>query len=174
MTLDKVVDAFWYVNAGVGHVLKPVWWLDAQVLAVYSAMAKKARINTGSSKYLVGEVLDLVHVALAASFINASTAYPVLATFLVAYPDFLYGFTGVMRSWGMSRGVSATELGKVPHYISILNKHLRLPLLAAGTLMVLASAATGVSSGLTENSIDAIGYGISLLPLASSMYIKEV
>lgn len=161
--------------------LAPIKWTDEQILKQYTKVSKKFNLDVGKKKYFVSGGLWVVHFTTCAttgSQLFGSMEEPV--RIMLGFSDFGYSFYGMiwpLDNEDLSDKVK-TAVNPVTHLYRKLNSVVRTPTFVGGVGLVgkfgvdlFNYVANGES--MDENSYNSLTYGIGLLSLASSMYIKD-
>ena len=161
-------------------LLGPAKWIDEQVLRRYTKVGRRFKLDYGRMKYFVGLSLWSIHSAfsIVAGYQVIGDAEQ-LVRIISNIPDFSYNINGAIGIF-KDEIISETRTKDPVKYIyQQINLIERLPILAAGVGLVGKSGINLFNYILNgepvdSNNYDCLTYGVGLLSLASSMYIKEM
>jgi len=161
-------------------VLKPVKWVDEQVLRQYTKVGVKLHLDEGNRRYMVAAPVSL----FSGAFFGYGFHYflPETPSTIAWWPmhlvDWLYSYLGMRGRFnddysGTKAVHPVQELGRK------YNSKIRLPIFLTGAAMVgkgVVDITNYFISGepIPESTPAVFNIGGSLLGLASSMYIKEI
>ncbi len=160
--------------------LKPVKYVDEQVLRQYTKVGKRLKLDEGRRKYTVGMGLWVTHLMICAPIgreLIGAAELPI--RMILNIPDYIYNFEGIM---GMIKEETTSENKTIDPIINFYRKHnsvARLPIFTAG-IGLIGKCGVDLFNYITKgepmesDSYNSLIYGIGLLSLASSMYIKEI
>ncbi len=162
-------------------LLKPLKMVDGEILRQYSKAGKRFNLYEGRKRYLVGLGFWAAYAPLSA-FGGSKLIGPLNEASLSLVNDYVdwiynaYGSLGLIKKGGTLGGVAADQ---VEHFCKKYNSIIRLPTFTAGAGLVGKfglDALNYISNGepIKPSSYSCLEYGLSLLSLASSMYIKEI
>jgi len=165
---------------GLDTILKPFKWVDEQILRSYTEFGEKSELDKDRRKYIASTACWIAYM-----FICINPGQKLFGSFdlpvriALTLPDYLYSNAGL---WGMVHDDSGDDIKKNHFLIDVyrgINSVVRLPAFLTGTGFVAKYAADFVSLVVSGEPIDPMSdeclrYGVGLLLLASSMYIKEM
>ncbi len=162
------------------HLVKVVKVADEEVLRQYTKLSKNLNLDEGRKKYFVGMGLFFINLVSYAS-VGRELFGPMEfhARIILNVPDCGYNIRGVL---GMINDENTSEervINPTIEFYKKFNSVVRFPTFIAGVGLV---GKIGVdllnytSSGepINQDSYNYLIYGIGLLSLASSMYIKDI
>ena|SRR3989344_7405502 len=161
------------------ELLKPVKYVDEQVLRGYTVVSKQLHLDEGRKKYFVGMGLCLTNftISIASNASNMPYEGIYYSLTLLTVPDGALNCIGIMEA--LSEQDSETKaVNLVGYAYKKLNAAIRLPFLTAG-IGLIGKFGVDLFNYLTKgepmesNSYTYLYYGFGLLSVASSMYIKD-
>lgn len=160
-------------------LLKPVKWLDEQVLRQYTKLGKKFKLDERRRKYFLGAMLWGAHVVICGTTgIRLFGLIEFPARVILNVPDFAYNFSGIRSEVNEEATSDARAINPVVHFYQTFNSAVRLPTFLGGAGLV-GKFGLDLFKYITRGeppepqSYNSLMYGLGLLSLASSMYIKE-
>lgn len=162
--------------------LKPIQYLDEQVLRHYTKLGKRVDINHGKRKYLVGFILNDTHSRLTTA-INYHIGGPALGMALWGLQsgnDCIYNFYGIFNDIKEDEATSETVAKDYSaESFRNYNAKARLPVFLSGIALIGIYAVNAVNCATSQTQMDlgstlCLPYGLGQLSLASSMYLKDI
>lgn len=162
------------------EILKPAKW-DEQVLRQYTKVGKKLKLDEGKKRYWVGVGLGITFNFLSTEATTKlyGEEYERWNWYVLGFMDMFYNWNGVL---GFIQPEVVSDTKVLNPFTSLSRKYnsiLRLPVLAAGIGMVgrygidlFNNLVNGVP--MDSDSHHYLNYGLGLLAVSSSMYIKEM
>lgn len=162
------------------ELLKPIKYVDEQILRQYTKIGKRINIDEGRKKYFVGMGLWFTHVFLSAAYGPQLIGFKaeLIPRILLNIQDFSYNLNGII---GIIEDEVDSETRAINPFINFhkkFNSIVRLPTFAAGVGLIGKFGTDLFNYIMNGEPIDShrynyLMYGVGLLSLASSMYIKE-
>ncbi len=162
-------------------LLKPARWADELVLRQYTKAGRKLKLDGEKRKYWVGFGLNTTFSYLTGPSARAlfGPIFDQFSWFVIGLMDGVYNFRGIF-GFVKEENVSDTQaVDPLNHFYRKYNSIIRLPVLAAGVgivgkygLDLFNNVVNGVP--MDSDSHYYLEYGLGLLSLASSMYLKEM
>jgi len=163
----------------IDDLLKPVKWVDEQILTQYTKLAKKI---PEKNLYKVTTALNLGAIPGTAMLGFYFNIFPGIFGFIDGIVlhslDFSYNIHGLEGKIPDKSESSSKSLNPVLEFCRDYNRKIRLPLFSAGigfSGMAAYDLITNINSEQSFNPYDLLGVsiGIGYLFLASSMYLKD-
>ncbi len=162
------------------ELLKPVKWVDTQVVKGYTRVGERFHLEEGKRKYVVGSFCSIGGGVLSLTVAtNIDLAWwEALSSFGIGVSDALYNLWGITQNTD-SQTSEERVLNPQEEFYRKHNKITRFPTLLSGIGLVgkfgydlYSSIKEGTS--LDQNSYDYLQWGLGQLALASSMYFKAM
>jgi len=163
------------------YVMRPVKYLDEQVLRHYTKLGQKINIDDGKRKYWIGLGLNTFNMQTSGP-INRVLFGPAVdfASFLgLQYADAVYNWRGIFGFVKDDSEITDEKaIDSETYYQKRYNSFVRLPVFLGSVGLIGKSIADLVGSYSNGTPLDptssiCLVEGISYLSLASSMYLKE-
>ena len=163
---------------GLESLLEPVKLADEQLLRQYTKVSKKFNLYEGRKKYFVGMGLWIAQTFMcsaAGDQLIGDAEFP--ARMLLTIPDGTCNLYGVVFGIEDESTSETISIDPLTNLYRKFNSVVRLPTFTAGVGLVGKFGAdlfNYLTNGepIDSNSYNCMIYGIGLLSLASSMYIK--
>lgn len=161
--------------------LKPVKWIDEQVLRQYTKLGKKFDLVEGRKKYFVGFGLDWIWTGVFITNIYKSFGELMIFPWgILTVPDYLLNGLGIMNGGkeDITSGARALDPSFQPPLYVAFNRAVRPFVFLTGAGFVGKCGIDVLNSLMQGKPIEAdsfnyLQYGIGFLSLASSMYLKD-
>lgn len=155
-------------------ILKPAKWADEQVLRQYTKVSQMFHLDEGKRKYKVGLSFWISHVLLCGL---ASLPLKLMTSILNA-SDFCYNMHGISGEIKDELSSEPIAINKWLYRDRKINSISRFPTFLLGGGLVGkfgVNLYNNITQGesLTIDDYFCLTYGLGLISLASSMYIKE-
>ncbi len=159
-------------------LLKPAKWLDEQVLRQYTKVAKKLKLDKGNRRYLAACPVWLSGLLLCALAEDKLFGTTIPLRLGINIFDFGHNFEGATDQIDNETQNPQLSIDPKTFIYKKLNSSTRLPVFTAGlgftgTFLVDLYQKLKHGEPIDPKSYDQLQYGLGLIALASSMYIKE-
>ena len=162
------------------ELLKPVKWVDTQVVKGYTRVGERFHLEEGKRKYVVGSFCSIGGGVLSLTVAtNIDLAWwEALSSFGIGVPDALYNLWGITQNTDSQTSEERT-LNPQEEFYRGHNNIARFPALISGVGLIgkfgydlYSSIKEGTA--LSQDSYDYLQWGLGQLALASSMYFKAM
>ncbi len=163
------------------ELLKPVKWIDTQVVKGYTKVGERFHLLEGKKKYAMGLFLDFVN-AFSTTGPSHRLGLSLLdwcSYFTINFPDQQYNISGLAGEIKDETTSDVNAINPLEYKLRRHNSIMRFPTLLSGVGLVAKfgydvyqSIREGTS--LDQNSYDYLQWGLGQLSLASSMYLKAM
>ncbi len=163
------------------ELLKPVKWIDTQVVKGYTKVGERFHLGEGKRKYVASLLLNMTNASLGIGparhlGLELWKGYSALAIGVV---DSFYNWYGLVSQNTDHQTDGAETINPALHLFKRHNSIMRLPALLSGVGLIAKSGFDLYSSikegtSLDQNSWDYFQWGVGQLALASSMYFKAM
>ncbi len=163
------------------ELLKPVKWIDSQVVKGYTKVGERFHLGEGKNKYVVCVFFNLTYSTITkgvAQRLGLELWYK-CSTVGIGIVDALYNWYGTITR-NTDHQIDGTKtINPVMQQFQRHNSIMRLPTLLSGVGLIAKSGMDlyySIKEGtpLSEHSYDYFQWGLGQLALASSMYFKAM
>jgi hypothetical protein len=161
-------------------LLKPIIWLDQNVLKQYTKLGQKININEGKKKYQIGLSLWAAYAGLTVptTLKLFNDAFCISSNLLFSCIDGFYNVLGMAGNFKDEEHSESTAVNSGKHFFSEYNTCVRIPTFVFGVGLIGKFGIDLINNiknktPFSYESYSALLSGIGHLSLASSIYLKE-